>query len=245
LYVNACNCFLWGLYGYFGLDDLVIVVTNIFGVVINTFLIALTCYYPPVPKLLPRVVVVNPIGEMTLVLEADSRQDRAESRARAETNASHMSKMSMGSTAESDQAGSVLNYSQLSNATQCQVEHVFDLDAVPEGTSVFELEAAPDPEGLGMQLMYVRARGMTTASLAGAFGWGDDGSVTGSTGAVDVELGGGVQSELDGIVGQAGSGTGTGFLPDRSPDSVVSDVPENAALAHATIDDTVFTPRVI
>jgi hypothetical protein len=139
-----------------------------------------------------------------------------------------------------------MNYCQLSNATQSQVEHVLDLDAVPEGTSVFELEAAPDPDGLGMQLMYVRARGMTTASLTSAFGWGDDGSVTESAGApaVDVELGGGVQSELDGAVGQAGSGTDAGFLSDRSPDSVLPDIPEDTALAQATIGDTVFTPRV-
>jgi hypothetical protein len=137
-------------------------------------------------------MVVDSVGEIHLLLEADtivdgsSEQQRfaaaiaAGSRERSGSRASQVSKTSLVSRnshrsniskAGSDAPASVHKYGALGSRALCQVE---DLD-IAEGSSVFELEAATDPDGLGMQLMYCRARAFTSASMYSVLGWSETG----------------------------------------------------------------------
>ena len=139
------------------------------------------------------MVVVDPEGEIHLLLEADtivdgsSEQQRfaaaiaaGKGRERSGSRASQVSKTSLVSRNShtsktskegSDAPASVHNYSALGSGALCQVE---DLN-IAEGSSVFELEAATDPDGLGMQLMYCRARAFTSASMYSVLGWSEVG----------------------------------------------------------------------
>jgi len=148
-----------------------------------------------VPKLLPRVLVVDPEGEIHLLLEADSMVDgsseqqrfaaaiaagkgreRSGSKASQASKSSYVSRNSQTSKTSkegSDGPASILNFSALGSGALCQVEDL----TIAEGSAVFELEAATDPDGFGMQLMYCRARALTSASIASALGWSEVGGI--------------------------------------------------------------------